>query len=165
MSRLLDRKLLSIFCLPGHHMPGTPPHCAAAVIKRIGFPVRFASARPSFKTPYQAMPGTTFLLVGTLPPYDGPLGGASCALAGVVEKETSSNQNGIDLIDILHSLAVGDTTFSAGTRHRAFVMVVTSFWSALYEPARLIRSDRSGVLKVSRLPWDRVRTAPAAGGQ
>ena len=60
MSSAPDRKLLSMFCLPGHHMPGTPLHCAAEVINRIGLPVRFASARPSFNTPYQAMPETIF---------------------------------------------------------------------------------------------------------
>jgi hypothetical protein len=75
------------------------------------------------------MPATTFLLVGTLPPYDGPLGGASCALAGVVEKETSSNQNGIDLIDILHSLPVRDPAFSPETRHLTVVLIFTTFWS------------------------------------
>ena len=78
----LDKKLLSMFCLPGHHMPGMPPHCAAAVMKRIGFPVRFASSRPSCNTPYHAMPETTFLLLGTLPPYEGSVGGRSCASTG-----------------------------------------------------------------------------------
>ena len=34
-------------------MPGIPPHCGAAVTKSIGFPVLFASAKPSFNTPYQ----------------------------------------------------------------------------------------------------------------
>ena len=58
-------------------MPGTPPHWAAAVISKIGFPVRSASASPSFKTPYHAIPGTTSLLVGTLPPWDGPVGGSA----------------------------------------------------------------------------------------
>lgn len=71
-------------------MPGTPLHWAAAVISRMGFPVRLASARPSFSTPYQAMPDTTRLLPGTLPPYEAPVGGASCALAGTVAVKTAS---------------------------------------------------------------------------
>ncbi len=91
MSSLSDRKLLSIFCLPGHHMPGTPPHCAAAVIKRIGFPVLFASAKPSFNMPYQTMPETIFLLFGTLPPNEGPVGGESWALTGEEIATTATN--------------------------------------------------------------------------
>lgn len=39
-----DRKLLSMFCLPGHQMPEMPWHCGAAARSRIGLPVRFASA-------------------------------------------------------------------------------------------------------------------------
>src|SRR5690349_8280695 len=44
-----DRKLLSIDCLPGHQVPGTPPQLGAAERNRIGLPVRRASASPSFR--------------------------------------------------------------------------------------------------------------------
>ena len=94
-----------MFCLPGHHMPGTPRHCAAAVMNRIGFPVRFASAKPSVKTPYHAMPGTTFLLLGTLPPYEAPAGDGNCATtdedkptATIAADKTSQRQSSADAL-------------------------------------------------------------------
>jgi hypothetical protein len=52
----LDRKLRSAFCLPGHHTPGTRLQCAAAEIRRMGRPVRFASARPRSHVPNHAIP-------------------------------------------------------------------------------------------------------------
>src|ERR1051325_9880921 len=66
MTGLRDRKLLSISCLPGHHVPGTPPQLGAAERKRIGRPVRFASARPSFKRVNHWMPpdGTAGVAAG-----------------------------------------------------------------------------------------------------
>jgi len=38
-------------------MPGTAWHCGAAEIRKMGRPLRLASASPSFKVPYHAIFG------------------------------------------------------------------------------------------------------------
>src|SRR5438045_8717386 len=51
-----SRKLLSIFCLPGHQMQEILWQCGAADMRRIGRLVRLASAKPVFSVPYQTIP-------------------------------------------------------------------------------------------------------------
>ena len=58
-TRSSDKKLLSMVCLLGHQMPGTPKHWGAADTNRIGRFVFRAAARPSASDPCQAILGVT----------------------------------------------------------------------------------------------------------
>ena len=60
MTSFFDRKLLSVFCLPGHQMPEIPRQCGAAETSRIGLPLRSASRSPPCHVPYQAIGAVFF---------------------------------------------------------------------------------------------------------
>src|ERR1051326_8603532 len=65
-----SRKLLSIFCLPGHQMPDMLWQWGHADISMIGRLVRFASANPDRMVPYQTIPPCALGMV----PAGGPNG-------------------------------------------------------------------------------------------
>ena len=80
---------LSIFTLPGHHMPLTPAQCGAPLRKRIGLPVRLASASPRSSVANHWMMAPSLVCVASVrvsgPPPRGPppLPEPACASTGI----------------------------------------------------------------------------------
>ena len=69
--------------LPGHQIPGTEWHCGAADKSKIGLAVRFASAKPLFQVPCQAI----------FPVFIADFGVSACALVrkGAAKKAPARN--------------------------------------------------------------------------